>query len=128
MIPEPQRFNILLRDKSFTNFITMNPFGQTVLKAVKLDSQLSIGAIEIQNVSTNRVLLTEFKTSEAPSAQRPPEFFFLLGLSATKLSYNVFQAHAQRMWIAEKISSPLTPSLSPFGRGEGEGSRRVEPN
>ncbi len=67
MIPEPQRFNILLSQKFFTHFIPVNSFGQTVLKAIQFNSQLRIGAIEIQNVSANRVLPSEFETSEASS-------------------------------------------------------------
>jgi len=64
----------------------MDSFGQTVLKAVKLHRQFRIGTIEIQNVSANRVLPSKFETGELSSAQRPPEFFFLVGLVAAKFA------------------------------------------
>jgi hypothetical protein len=42
-------------------------------------------------------------------------------LIATKLACDLFEAHAGRMRIVGTISSPLTPALSPFERGEGDG-------
>jgi hypothetical protein len=126
MIPKPQRDNVLLFQKSFTQFIMLHSFRQTVLKAIQFDSQLCIGAIKIQNVAINDVLPAEFETGETSPAQRPPEFLFLVGLIATKLAGDWFEAHGERMRLSIKISSPLTPALSPFGRGEGEDSRNVK--
>ena len=91
-----------------------------MLKAVKFDRQFRIGAIEIQNVSTNHMLSPEFETGKASSAQCPPEFFFLVGLITTKPAGDWFEAHGGKILVAGKNSNPLTPALSPFWRGEGD--------
>jgi hypothetical protein len=119
MIPEPECFNILLRQKSFTNFIMVNSLGQTVLKAVKFNGQLRIGAKEIQNMSANGVLPAKFETGELSSAQRAPEFFFVFGLMTAKLTGDLFEAHAARMRLIIEISSSSprhSPRLARRGR------------
>ena len=90
MIPEPKRLNALFGQKLFADFVTLDSFRQAVLKSIKFDSQFCIGAIEIQNVSANRVLPSEFETSEASSAQCPPEFLFFISLIAAELAGDWF--------------------------------------
>ena len=91
-----------------------------MLKAIQFDRQFCIGAIEIQNVPAHRVLPAEFETGKAPSAQRAPEFLFLIGLITTKLAGDWFEAHAGKMLIVGKNSSPLTPALSRLGGERGK--------
>ncbi len=90
MIPEPKRFNALCDQKFFADFVTVNSFRQAVLKSIKFNGQLRIGAIEIQNMSSNGMLPAKFETGEASSAQRPPELLFLIGLITTKLAGDWF--------------------------------------
>ena len=94
----------------------MNSFRQTVLKAIQFDSQLRIGAIEIQNMPANRVLSAKFETGELSSGQCPPQFFFFLSLITTKITSDLFQAQVNRMRIVEKKFKLLTPPLSSFSK------------
>ena len=119
MIPEPKRFNVLLRQKSFANFITVNSSGQTVLKTIQFNGQFCIGAIEIQNMSANGVLPSEFETGEASPAQCPPELLFFVGLIAAKLAGDWFEVHVGRMRKIIEISSSSprpSPRLARRGR------------
>ncbi len=72
MIPETKSLNTLLREKFLSRRIALNCLRQTVLKAVKFDIQLGVGAIEIQNMPADRVLAAEFEAGEAAPAQCPP--------------------------------------------------------
>jgi hypothetical protein len=123
MIPKPKRFNLLLLQKFFTDFITVNALRQAMLKAVEFDRQLRIGTIEIQNVPTRRVLPSKFETGKASSAQRLPEFLFLVGLIAAKLAGDWFEAHAKRMRIVGEKFNP-SPRPSPRLGGERETEAR----
>jgi hypothetical protein len=119
MIPEPKCFNILLRQKSFTNFIMVNSFGQTMLKAVKFNGQLRIGAVEIQNMSANGMLPAKFETGELSSSQCAPQFFLVFGLMTAKLTGKLFEAPAVRMRMIIEISSSSprpSPRLAKRGR------------
>jgi hypothetical protein len=68
MIPEAKRFNVLFRQEFSTRLVAVNPFRQTMLKAIQLNRQFRIGTIKIQNVSADGVLPAEFETGEASSA------------------------------------------------------------
>lgn len=68
MIPKAQRLDVLLRQKILPRPVAEEPFWQTVLKAIKLDVQLCISAVKIQDVISDRVLAAEFETGETPTA------------------------------------------------------------
>ena len=110
------------RQKLLALLVNANGFGQAMLEAVKLNRQLCIGAIEIQNVPANHVLPAEFETRKRASAQCVPEFFFLVGLVAAKPAGGMFQTHADRMKKPDEKSSLLTPALSSFSE-----EREMEP-
>ena len=52
-----------------------------------------------------------------------PKFFLFVGLITTKFAGNRFEVHFNCVACRNK-SNPLTPSLSPLGRGEGDETRR----
>ena len=114
MIPKSQSFDVMPRQKLFSRLVKVNAFRQTVLKAVKFNRQFCIGAIEIQNVSANRVLPAKFETRETASAQCAPKLFFFVSLTAAKPAGDVIQAHVERMKEPEEKTSLLTPALSSF--------------
>jgi hypothetical protein len=114
MIPESQRLNALLRQKFFPRFVALDSLRRTVLRTVQFDGEFRVRAIEIQNVIADRVLAAEFETGETSPAQRPPEFFFFIGLIATKFAGDLFEVHCERMRLAKNKFKPLTLILSPF--------------
>jgi len=68
MIPKPKCLNILFRQKLFADLVAMNPFRQTMLKAIQLNRQLRISTIKIQNVSANDVLPAKLETGKTSPA------------------------------------------------------------
>jgi hypothetical protein len=85
-IPEPQRLDVLFRQKFFTNGILLQSFRQTVLETVQLHIQPRRRAVEIQGIIPDRMLPAKFKTGEPVAAQRPPQIPFLVRLITTKLA------------------------------------------
>jgi hypothetical protein len=93
LVPEPEGFNTLLRQKFLTRFIPLNSVRQNVLKTVEFDIQLRVGAVKIQNVAANRVLPAKFETGELSPSQGPPKFFFPGCLLAAKFAGDLPEAH-----------------------------------
>ena len=112
MVPEPEGFDALLRQKFFAGFVPLNSSRQAVLKAVQFDIQLRVCAVKIQDMSAKCVLPAKFEAGELASSQCLPKFFFLVCLRATKIAGDLFEAHAGRMRIVGKNSSS-SPRPSP---------------
>jgi hypothetical protein len=121
MIPEAQFLNVLLLQKRAAFLVMLHLFRQTVLKTIQLHIQPGVGAIEIQDVNSLRMLPAKFETGESMTPQRAPEFFFVVRLVGTKLAGGLDRVHAERMRVARKNSSPArTVSLSSPKGGVGE--------
>ena len=88
MIPESEYFDAFFCQAPAARFILLDPFGNTMLKAVELDGEFSAGAIKIQNVITNHVLPPKFEPGELSSSQLAPKLLFFLRLSASKSTGN----------------------------------------
>ena len=63
------------------------PRALIMLSAVQFDAELTLVAIEVENVRTNRVLTTEFYTAELTAAQTVPQKFFCVSLLTTQLAH-----------------------------------------
>jgi hypothetical protein len=113
MIPEPERFDALIRQSLFANRVPFHFFRRTVLKTVKLNRQLRIGAVKIQDASAKPMLPPEFETGKPPPPQRPPKLSFFVGLMAAQFAGYWFQVHPRKDADWRKNIKPLTPALSP---------------
>jgi hypothetical protein len=69
MVPEPERFDALFRQIFFAPYVALNSFRQTVLKTVKFDIELRVGAVKIEDMSAHCMLPTKFETGESSSSQ-----------------------------------------------------------
>ncbi len=105
-VPKSQRFDALFCQKFLPLGVALHSIGMTVLRAVQFHGQFCIGAVDIQNMISDRVLSAEFETGKTPSAQRPPERLFVIRLVAAELAGDVFEAHVGRMFFAGNTSSP----------------------
>ena len=99
MIPKPQRFDALRRQTFFAGFVSLNFFGQTMLKTIKLDRQFCVCTIKVQNMSAHDVLPAEFETGKPPSSQCAPKLLLFVRLIAAKHAGDLLQAHIHRMQI-----------------------------
>src|SRR5260370_39886741 len=87
-----------------------------MLSAVKLDDEASIGTTKVNDVAINWRLTLEFEAIQSAIPQSKPQHALGVGLVATKSSGG---AH-----VSIHCRSPLTPTLSPPGRGGSPSSRR----
>ena len=70
-----------------------------MLKSIQFDREFCISAIEIENVSGNRMLSAKFEASKSTAAERPPQFFFVLGLITAEIACELAVTHFERMTI-----------------------------
>ena len=86
VIPKSQFLNVLFLQKSAARLVVLHLLRQTVLKTVKLHVQPRRRAIEIQKINSRRMLPAKFKSGEAMTSQRAPQFLFFAGSVPTKLA------------------------------------------
>ena len=60
------------RQEPRSGTIVSTDFVRSMLAAIKLDDQLCLEAHEIRDIGTDRLLATEFVSSELPTAQGKP--------------------------------------------------------
>ena len=85
-----------------------------MLPTIELDNKTGIGATEIDNISVNWNLSLEFQAAQPPPAKLKPKHALGVGLLATKPFGDAYVSTHRR--------SPLTPTLSPPGRGSSPAS------
>ena len=105
MIPKSENSDAFLREEFLPLAIPLNSLRMTVLRTIQLDSELRIGAIEIQNVISDCVLPTKFETGESSPSQSPPEHLFVVRLVAAQLAREWSEAHGEIMVAVKKTSS-----------------------
>lgn len=79
--------------------------------SIKFNSKANIVAVEVNNISTHRILATKLVAAETPPSQDVPEEYFSICLIFSKLSCE--NEHIRRNWH----SCPLTLALSLMERG-----------
>ena len=84
MIPEPNDVNSLLFQESAPPVITRLHFVIVVLPAVELDSKPALVTVEIESVSTDRMLATKLLAGKATVPQQSPEELLGVGLFAAQ--------------------------------------------
>ena len=84
MIPEPNDANSLLAQESAAPVITRPRFFIVVLPAVELDRKPAFVTVEIENVSTDRMLATKLLAGKATVPHQSPEELFGVGLFAAQ--------------------------------------------
>jgi len=73
--------------KNFRAFFVIQTFLFVVMSsAIKFNSKASIRAVEVEDISTNRILPTELEAAETTSSQDIPKQFFCVCLFLAKLS------------------------------------------
>ena len=88
MIPEPQLLDAFRCEKLRPLLVTLELFGQAVLKTVQFHRKPRHGTIEVQKVYSFGMLASEFETRESSRLQRTPQCFFLVRLFATETAGN----------------------------------------
>ena len=72
MVPEPQNFDALRGEKSFSLFVVFALIGKAVATTIKFHGEFCDRAIEIQEVITTGILTSEFELIKSPVAQQTP--------------------------------------------------------
>jgi hypothetical protein len=80
-----------------------------VLSAVDFDDQLPVCTEEIDDVSVDGYLSLEFQSSKSAVSQTKPQQPLGIRLIATQ--------SPRETWVSFRHLTPLTPTLSPAGRG-----------
>jgi hypothetical protein len=80
-----------------------------VLSAIDFDDQLSLCTQEIDDVSVDGYLSLEFQSSKSAVSQTKPQQPLGIRLIATQ--------SPRETWVSFRHLTPLTPTLSPAGRG-----------
>ena len=80
-----------------------------VLSAVDFDDQLPVCTEEIDDVSVDGYLSLEFQSSKSAVSQTKPQQPLGIRLIATQ--------SPRETWVSFRHLNPLTPTLSPAGRG-----------
>jgi hypothetical protein len=80
-----------------------------VLSAVDFDDQLPVCTEEIDDVSVDGYLSLEFQSSKSAVSQTKPQQPLGIRLIATQ--------SPRETWVSFRLLNPLTPTLSPAGRG-----------
>src|ERR1700675_5050681 len=91
-----------------------------MLSAVELDDQMSVCTKEVDNKALDRKLSSEFPATQAAITQAKPQRPLRVSLVATQVP-RCFGAGLHR-------PSPLTPTLSPPGRGSAPCPFSAEPS
>ena len=85
----------------------------SMLSAADFNDQMSISAAEIDNKTADGKLSAEFPTGQTAIARPEPQCAFCVGQIAAK--------SPRRFGACLHAPSPLTPTLSPTGRGSTSG-------
>jgi hypothetical protein len=85
-----------------------------MLSTIKLDDESGVGTTEVDDVSINWHLSLELQAPQSPPAKLKPEHALGVGLIATEPPCGSSVPIHRR--------SPLTPTLSPPGRGSSPSS------
>src|ERR1700724_3712463 len=80
-----------------------------MLSAVELDDQMSVCAKEVDSKSVYRKLSSKFPAAESAVTEAKPQRPLRVSLVATQVP--------RRFWAGLHRPNPLTPTLSPAGRG-----------
>ena len=92
-----------------------------MLSAIKLDDETRLGTTKIRDVTINGNLSLEFQAAQSPIAQVKPKHTLGIRLIAAKSLGGAYLPIHRR--------NPLTPTLSPAGRGSSlPERRRSDPN
>ncbi len=108
-IPEAQHPDAVLRQKRSPAFVVFASGRQIVLTSVQLDSQACLRTVEVQHVWPHAVLPAEFQARQLAILQLPPKRSFCPRCPPSEIA-------GQRR-VPYGLQRPLTPTLSPPGRG-----------
>jgi hypothetical protein len=89
-----------------------------MLAAIDLNDDLPLGAQKIDDAAVDGDLSLEFQAGEPTVAQAKPENAFGVGLISAQSS--------GEFWVSLRHPNPLTPTLSPPGRGSAPFVRRCQ--
>ena len=102
MIPIPQLFDPLRGEKLFSRLVSDPLLRKAVLESIQFNREACNGAVEIEEIFSQRMLAAEFESSEPPGMQRSPKRLFFLRLVASQTSRSSSRIHArQRNGVGE---------------------------
>jgi hypothetical protein len=107
VVPETQFMNALAFEEFLSCEIMLPLQWQTMRETVQLNRQLRQRTIEVQTISTYRMLTAELESSEASSAECLPELPFLPRLSPTRMSGIESRIH-------KRYSNGIVKTLKPY--------------
>ena len=113
-VPKPMSLNVILRQESFSIFVSSHNLRRSVLKPVQLNSQARQRAVEIEEVPADRVLASKFEPSKTSCSQGAPQLFFFGRLFAAKSPSHLRWLHGAQ-GSAERIRAQgcLLPAHEP---------------
>lgn len=79
---DPERLDVMRRQNRIPPFIALRPIAKFMRHAINFDAQANLGAVEIKDIGTGRMLATKLQSIRSRSQLRPQSDFGQAQLAA----------------------------------------------